>query len=131
MSYTNIEFEISKGVAILKPGQYRGAYKIGRHRGRYKALTQRTAVTVYRDPDKNDTLDVQGAKIATGFFGINIHRASESRPSVQVDAWSAGCQVLQDPDHFAFLMTLCDRQRQKFSSGDSFSYTLLEERDFR
>jgi hypothetical protein len=119
-----------EGVAILKPGQYRGAYKIGRHRNKYKALTQARKVTVYRDPDKNETLDVQDARTSSGFFGINIHRANDSRASVQVDRWSAGCQVLQDPDHFAFLLTLCDRQREKFRSGDTFTYTLLEEVDF-
>ena len=119
-----------QGVAILKPGQYRGAYKIGRHRGRYKALTQRKQVSVYRDPDRDSDLDIQDAVSDTGFFGINIHRANESRASVQVDRWSAGCQVLQDPDHFAFLMQLCERQRQKFQSGDAFTYTLLEQLDF-
>jgi hypothetical protein len=119
-----------QGVAILKPGQYRGAYKIGKHRNKYKALTQRKEITVYRDPDKNATLDVQEGRAVTGFFGINIHRANESRPSVQVDKWSAGCQVLQDPDHFAFLLTLCERQRRKFQNGDAFTYTLLQEQDF-
>ena len=27
-----------KGTAVLKPGQYRGAYRVGKHRGRYTAL---------------------------------------------------------------------------------------------
>ena len=56
-----------EGTAILAPGQYRGAYQIGKQRGRYKALTQRTEVTVYRDPDKNETLDVQENRTETGF----------------------------------------------------------------
>ncbi len=87
-------------------------------------------MSVYRDPDRDSDLDIQDAVSDTGFFGINIHRANESRASVQVDRWSAGCQVLQDPDHFAFLMQLCERQRQKFQSGDAFTYTLLEQLDF-
>ena len=118
------------GVAILKPGQYRGAYQLGRHRNKYRALVQRTKLTVYRDPDRNKTLDMQEDRVTSGFFGINIHRANETQPSVQVDKWSAGCQVLQDPDQFAFLLKLCRRQREKFQSGDSFTYTLLVEQDF-
>ncbi|GAG43566.1 unnamed protein product, partial [marine sediment metagenome] len=50
------------------------------------------------------------------------------KPSTVVGKWSAGCQVLQDAEHFAFLMTLCERARKKF--GNSFTYTLLEENDF-
>ena len=31
-----------KGVAILKPGQYRGSHKLGLHQGKYEALRQRS-----------------------------------------------------------------------------------------
>ena len=115
------------GVAILKPGQYRGAYKIGLHK-RYKALQQAKALTVYRDANRDNVLDVAGVEEETGFFGINIHRSNVARASTQVDRWSAGCQVFQDPDHFLFLLQLCERGREKFSN--SFTYTLLEEKDF-
>ncbi len=116
-----------KGTAILKPGQYRGAYKIGRHKT-YKALQQQKPVTVYRDADRDKILDTTGIDEDTGMFGINIHHASAYKPSMIVGKWSAGCQVLQDIDHFAFLMALCERAREKF--GNSFTYTLLEENDF-
>ncbi|MCG8588257.1 MAG: hypothetical protein MJE66_03125 [Proteobacteria bacterium] len=116
------------GVAILKPGQYRRAWRMGRHRGRYKALVQAEPIAVYRDPNRDEELDMQEDRLDTGLFGINIHRSSEARASVRVDKWSAGCQVFQDPDHFQFLLTLCDRQVSKI--GPRFSYTLLEERDF-
>ena len=46
-----------KGTAILVPGQYRSAYEIGLHRGKYKALCQRKHVKVYRDANKNDIYD--------------------------------------------------------------------------
>ena len=36
-----------KGTAILVPGQYRGAYKIGLHKGKYKALVQAKPVKVW------------------------------------------------------------------------------------
>ena len=115
------------GTAILKPGQYRGAFKVGRHKG-YKALRQAAPVTVYRDNDRDTALDTADVIEDTGLFGINMHRASRIRASTQVDKWSAGCQVLQDPDHFDFLMTLCQRGADKF--GNSFTYTLLESKEF-
>ena len=115
-----------KGTAIVVPGQYRGVYKVGRHRG-YKALQQQKPITVFRDSNRDAKLDTMGSK-ETGGFGINIHRANAHRPSTVVGKWSAGCRVLQDPDHFQFLLTLCERGKEKF--GNSFSYTLLEENDF-
>ncbi len=115
-----------KGTAIVVPGQYRGVYKVGKHRG-YKALQQKKPITVFRDNDRNATVDTMRSK-ETGWFGINIHRANAHKPSVVVGKWSAGCQVLQDPDHFQFLMNLCERGKEKF--GNSFTYTLLEESDF-
>lgn len=116
-----------RGTAVMKPGQYRGAYRIGKHRG-YKALQQNGAITVYRDANKDEIIDTTGVEEDTGIHAINIHRANAHRPSIQVGKWSAGCQVLQDPDHFSFLLTLCERGSEKFSN--SFTYTLLAESDF-
>ena len=45
------------GVAILKPGQYRGSHKIGLHQGRYEALKQQT-VKVYRDNNRDGKYDL-------------------------------------------------------------------------
>lgn len=115
-----------KGTAVIVPGQYRGAYKVGKHKG-YKALQQIGNITVYRDRDMNETVDSTG-KRDTGIHAVNIHRSNQNQASTVVGKWSAGCQVLQDPDHFMFLMTLCDRSAAKFSN--SFTYTLLTEADF-
>ena len=109
----------------MKPGQYRGAYRVGRHKG-YKALQQVGSITVYRDDNRDTELDTTGAT-EQGINAINIHRANRIRASTRVDRWSAGCQVVQDPDHFDFFMTLCDRAAQKF--GNSFTYTLLNSED--
>ena len=117
-----------KGTAILKPGQYRGMWKIGRHKG-YKALQQNKPATVYRDADRDKNIDVEDQEEQTGMFGINCHRANSAKASTQVDKWSAGCQVFQDPDHYNFLLNLCQRGADKF--GNSFTYTLLIEKDFK
>ncbi len=86
-----------RGTAIMKPGQYRGVYKVGRHKG-YKALQQIGKITVYRDNDKDAELDTTGADEHSGLHAVNIHRASRHRASTRVDKWSAGCQVMQRPD---------------------------------
>jgi hypothetical protein len=115
-----------RGTAIMKPGQYRGAYMIGLHRG-YKALQQKGPITVFRDRDGDEELDTSGSEEHTGIHAVNIHRANSYRASMEVGKWSAGCQVFQDPDHFLFLLSLCEKAREKF--GNSFTYTLLEEGD--
>ena len=112
------------GTAILVPGQYRGVYKIGKHRGQYAALVQRgSAVRVYRDAHKDEILDHDPESIEEGYFGINIHKAGQN--STQVNKWSAGCQVFANQDDFEEFMSICYAARNKW--GDGFSYTLIDE----
>lgn len=112
-----------EGTAILKAGQYRGAYKIGLHRGRYPALVQRKPVTVWRDRNKDHTLDHVPGTERTGLYGINIHHAGEA--SEQVDKWSAGCTVLSNLNDWAIFMAVIRRSADRY--GDSFTYTLINE----
>ena len=117
----------SKGCAILKAGQYRGVYRIDKHRGKYEALCQRKGkVTVYRDDNRDNVLDMDESKTSTGYFGINIHRASAVNETVSVDRYSAGCQVLNNPMEFTIFMAICKKGADRW--GNSFTYTLLEER---
>ncbi len=117
-----------KGTAILKEGQYRNAYRVGKHRGQYEALVQNSPLTVIRDVTRDKKLDLKSGHEETGMFGINIHRASKFHESIQVDKWSAGCQVICDPAQYQFFMKLCRLGRESF--GNSFTYTLLHELDF-
>jgi len=110
-----------KGTAVLKPGQYVDTWKLGLHRGQYEALVQRKPITVYRDTDKDETAEEQGIE-DTGLFGVNIHRANPSAISTFIEKWSAGCQVLNNPQDFAKLIKLC-----KESGLKDFTYTLLRE----
>jgi len=115
------------GTAILVPGQYRGCYRLDKHRGSYEALCQRGgAVKCFRDSDKNEILDMDPETIQEGYFGINIHRASSKRTSTQVDRWSAGCQVFANPTDFAELITLAHLQANE-RGWETFTYTLIEE----
>ena len=114
-----------KGTAILVPGQYRGCWKIGYHKGKYKALCQAKPIPVYRDGNKDDKFDLNPLSIDKGIFGINIHKAGDN--STLVDGWSYGCQVLAKSIDFSSFMRLVDKSAKLY--GDSFTYTLLEEDD--
>ena len=114
-----------KGTAILKEGQYRGAYKIGYHKGKYKALCQAKPLPVYRDGNKDNKFDLNPLSIDKGIFGINIHKAGDN--STLVDGWSYGCTVLAKSIDFNALMRLVERSASIY--GNSFTYTLLNEED--
>jgi hypothetical protein len=113
------------GTAILVPGQYRGAYTIGLHQGKYEALRQCGLLKIYRDNDRDNTYDYQNITDSLN-DGINIHKAG--RASKKIDNWSAGCQVLAYSADFDILMALANRSAKLY--GDKFTYTLLESTDF-
>ena len=116
------------GVAILKPGQYRGAHKIGLHQGKYEALRQQKPVRVYRDNNKDGKYDMLEENVQEGIFGINIHKAgSRVNGSTQIDKWSAGCQVISKESDFNQLMELAHKAKSIYSN--SFTYTLIESKD--
>ena len=114
-----------KGTAILKEGQYRGAYQIASHKGKYKALCQKKPLIVYRDNNKDHVYDLSPLSIDKGIFGINIHKAGDN--STLVDGWSYGCQVLAKSIDFNALMRLAERSASIY--GNSFTYTLINEED--
>ena len=118
-----------KGVAILKPGQYRSSHKIRKHQGRYEALGQQKPLKVYRDNNRDGNYDLLEENVQEGIFGINIHRATKyaGKKSTQVDKWSAGCQVIASNDDFAVFMKICRQARDLW--GNSFTYTLIESKD--
>lgn len=106
----------SKGTAILKAGQYRGMWEKGLHKGEYPALVQKGPVTVLRYKDGKIVME------DAGYFGINCHKAGIH--SLQVNGYSAGCQVHQlkvTYDCFIYFIDLAVKYW-----GNSFTYTLLE-----
>jgi hypothetical protein len=117
-----------KGTALLVPNQYRGVYKIGLFKNRYKALVQSKPVKVYRDKNKDKIQDYDPSTIDEGFFGIQIHKSNPVFQSVINDKWSAGCQVFASAKDFNEFMNLVERSQSIW--GDSFTYTLIEEKDF-
>ena len=119
------EYHNPKGVARLAPGQYRGSHCIGLHKGQYEALTQKNAVTIWRDNNKNLLHDMQ--IIDKGLFGINIHRSNPKTESTYVENWSEGCQVFKRAKDFKEFMDIL--HKAKDIHGNSFTYTLIESKD--
>ena len=118
-----------KGVAILKPGQYRKSHKLRLHGGKYLALGQQNPLTVYRDNNRDAKYNLDESKTDTGIFGINIHRASkyEGKKSTNIDKWSAGCQVIAANDDWHEFLDICQQAREVWSNN--FTYTLIESKD--
>lgn len=115
-----------QGTAILAQGQYKDAYRLGLHQGKYKALVQTKPIVVMRDYDRTAKLDFRNGKKSSGLFGINIHRASLNGTTKTVDKYSAGCQVFANIKDFNEFMSLCEKHKSLY--GNSFTYTLI---DFR
>ena len=116
------------GCAILKEGQYKGTYQVDMHNGKYLAICQRLKpVTVFRDNDRDREYDMIKGTEQTGMFGINIHRAHKDYELETVDGYSAGCQVIQDPDEYEVHMEVAKKAEEVW--GNSFTYTLINEKD--
>ena len=118
-----------RGVAILKPGQYRGSHKLRLHQGKYLALGQKKPMKIYRDANLDGQYDLIEESVREELIGINIHRATSRAggKSSRVDKWSAGCQVIADNDDWHEFLDICQAARE--IHGNSFSYTLLESKD--
>ena len=124
---TYLKDPLSKdGTAILKEGQYNGAYRLGKHQGKYEALVQSKPVTVIRDFNRDNKLDFSSGKHQTGIFGINIHRSSPINESVLVNKWSAGCQVFARINEYNEFLGICKQAIGEWSN--EFTYTLINKK---
>lgn len=117
-----------QGTAVMKEGQYKDAYQIGLHQGKYTALVQRKPVSIVRNYQRNALLDFYNGKEDTGMFGINIHRANATGTTKVVDKYSAGCQVFENAEEFAKFLEMAEKHKNLY--GNSFTYTLIDERAY-
>ena len=114
------------GTAIYKPGQYRGVYEVGMHRGKYLALVQTGGpIKVYRDADRDTVLDMNESSVQEGYFGCNVHKAGEE--STRVGRWSAGCQVHATEKGHLEMMGLVELQLAHHPTWKKITYSLLDQ----
>lgn len=111
-----------KGTAILVPNQWLNCWQLGKHSG-YDAFVQCRPVSVYRDNNRDNYLDING-EIDTGYFGINIHRSHLTVLQYVIEKYSAGCQVFRRDSSLLTLINLF-----KNTHKDYLTYTLLTEND--
>jgi peptidoglycan hydrolase-like protein with peptidoglycan-binding domain len=121
------------GTAALKEAQYLDTWTFVDSYGgwlNYPYFWQTKNVTVYRDGNKNETLELNNPQ-QVGLFGINLHRMSNN--GIDSDtvnstwaSWSIGCQGAPEPV-FADIVALA-RVSAKFH-GNIFDYTLLNKSD--
>jgi len=113
-----------KGCGILARGQYRGVWKIGKHLGKYEAFLQLgSAVSAYRDRNRDNIMDFDPKTLKSGWYGCNQHHGYSSG---KVDNNSAMCQVHRYKKDLDFVLSIA-KKNIKAGWGDSFTYTLLEE----
>lgn len=113
------------GTFIMVPGQYLGAYAIGKHHT-HDALIQVGTLSGYRDGDRDNVLDMSPGSIYDGKnFGVNIHH--KENDSETIGQGSAGCQVFKSTADHENFMSLCHQAALIW--GNSFTYTLFDEND--
>jgi hypothetical protein len=112
-----------EGVAVMAPGQYLDAYRVGLHRGSL-ALIQDRPVRYYRDGDKDAQPTPDPANLKEGVIALNIHGPSQD--SSDIGAQSAGCQVHAVGRGHYEMMILAKKQVDLLGI-ETFSYTLLVE----
>lgn len=115
-----------EGCAILPEGQYLGLWILGKHKG-YVALSQRKPIKVMRDSNKNLVGDGVLSTILE-IIGLDLHRCLEDNIVLTVGKFSAGCQVVQVPEDFFYVLGLVKLQ-VKYVKSAIVSYTLISERD--
>lgn len=117
-----------KGTGVLVPNQYFDCWGLGQHGSglnKHEALIQIRPITLYRDNNKDNKINIDPKNIQTGLFGINIHSTGKSNwIASKIDKWSAGCQVFANYDAFKEFIKILKATNQK-----SYTYTLLEEKD--
>jgi hypothetical protein len=120
--------QIKNGVAILKPGHYPSCYELGYHgtgNWRHEALIQVGTLILWRDNNRDERLDWDKnlPEHPCTACGVNIHMAGKNFIAQNVDSWSAGCQVIQNPKDFLRFMDVVKASMKIY--GARVSYTLL------
>jgi len=68
-----------------KEDQYLNCFKLGLHKGKYKALVQAKPLTVIRNYNRDSVLNYNSGKEEPGMFGINIHCVKLSGTAINVN----------------------------------------------
>lgn len=123
------------GTIVITTGQYLGVYKKGIHgrswaSGGYPALEQYGNFSYVRDKNFDSVVDIECLPSFKDNAKTNLHRANKWKIVDKIGSYSAGCQVVQDPEDYDDLMVLLDQQIRHLGVN-SFSYTLFNINEFK
>jgi hypothetical protein len=123
-----------KGAAVVRADKwYYNVWKYGLHRRKMPALLQIGAqIEVYRDGDKDGKSEELGKPIP-GWYGINYHTntynwsaANLKIKAEDINAWSAGCQVINEREKYVEQMKWYENA-QKTKKQEYITYCLINE----
>jgi hypothetical protein len=114
------------GCGIMAPGYYKGLWREGVHAGKYVAFKQIGQVSIYRDRNLDNYMDMNPETLqSSNSYGANLHHGYASS---RVNNNSALCQVLRYPRDLQ--LALAKYQKHKSLYGELVDYCLLHEEDF-
>jgi hypothetical protein len=113
------------GAAVWKTNQFiEDCYKPGLHKGRMKALRQNKPIYFYRDSDKDQKAEEQGALyheiIWANMHGVDYDPFSK-KISSRIGGWSFGCQVWNNMSDYRNMI------KATWSRNKTVDYALLKE----
>jgi hypothetical protein len=114
------------GLGMLRPSQMIDTYYYGDYKG--PALRTSKPQPVYRDLSTGKKIKYTSGKDKPDWGNACFFHLSGNSSSITVDNWSEGCQVFATRSEWTHFMNLCKIHSEKHKN--SFTYTLLEERDF-
>jgi hypothetical protein len=117
-----------RGCAVMQPGQFINAYKLGYHQGKkdHRCLKQVGKILLKRDKDLDGIPGNSGVVEWNTDAGCNIHGANKGQVTAAIGPWSAGCQV---HERWSKKEEMCDIAQiyEKVNNG-LLTYSLVEER---
>lgn len=112
------------GTAIVAEGQY-NSYKISKHNNKYYALCNRERpISVYRDNNKDDVLDMDPKTIQTGIYCCNIHKSFNAK---SIGKNSYGCIVTKNDSDFDTIMKMAYKHKDLYEN--QFMVTVINSND--
>jgi hypothetical protein len=112
-----------KGTFHLMPGYHERIWTDGTHKG-YKALVNDPAkckpTKGWRDSDYDFVRDAKDI-VVCDYFGVNFHRMHANTIVKLIGKYSSGCQVVQNPKDFDYIL-----QKAWESAQKTFDYALFE-----